>query len=220
MRRPTRPFTVEFKSRRKPAQGSVLDESRGRLIDEPAPDEVPSRDVSEDASASAGDDTPFGAANGVFNTVASHALSTAASLGDLASSAFTPQPPEPSPAAAPDEGPQGEGIVPSPVPASVSEDARPENRDGPLTEPAPKRHGAPARSPAHAEHAPDRDEQATETARPAMMLEEQVSVAEPSAPAQDERPVPDGPKLTRRRTEPRVPAGERWKRRRLPKVCW
>jgi hypothetical protein len=220
MRRPTRPFTVEFKSRRKPAQGSVLDESRGRLIDEPAPDEVPSRDVSEDASASASDDTPVGAANGVFNTVASHALSTAASLGDLASSAFTPQPPEPSPAAAPDEGPQGEGIVPSPVPASVSEDARPENRDGPLTEPAPKRHGAPARSPAHAEHAPDRDEQATETARPATMLEEQERGAKPSAPARVVTPVPEAPKPTRRRAEARMPAGERWKRRRLPKVCW
>jgi hypothetical protein len=67
MRRPTRPFTVEFKSRRKPVQGSASDENGGRLIDEPAPDEVPSRDVSEDAPASAGDDTPFAAANRVFS---------------------------------------------------------------------------------------------------------------------------------------------------------
>ena len=67
MRRPTRPFTVEFKSRRKPVQGFISDENGGRLIDEPAPDEVPSRDVSEDAPASAGDDTPFAAANRVFS---------------------------------------------------------------------------------------------------------------------------------------------------------
>jgi hypothetical protein len=53
-----------------------------------------------------------------------------------------------------------------------------------------------------------------------MMPDEQESVAEPSAPTQEGYAVPDARKLTRRRTEPRVPAGERWKRRRLPKVCW
>jgi hypothetical protein len=218
MRRPTRPFTVEFKSRRKSARGSVLDDSRGRLIDEPAPDEVPSRDVSEDAPASAGD-TPLAAANRVFSRAASRALSTAVSPGDLASSAFAPQRPEPSPAA-PDGPPQGEGIPPSLAPASASQDARPDDRDGSLTEPAPECRRTPAKTPAREKRVPDRDEQAAESTRPAMMLEEQESVAEPSAPAQDERPVPDGPKLTRRRTEPRVPTGERWKRRRLPKVCW
>jgi hypothetical protein len=223
MRRPTRPFTVEFKSRRKPAQGSVLDDSRGRLIDEPAPDEVPSRDVSEDAPASAGDDTPFAAANRVFSKFTSGAVSTAASLSDLASSAFASQPTEPSepsPAAAPDEPPQGEGIPPSPVPAGASQDARPEDRDVLSTEPAPKRRRTPTGSLAHAEHASDRDEQAAESARPAMMLEKQVSVAAPSAPAQKGHSVPDGPKPTRRRAEARVPVGEGWKRRRLPKACW
>ena len=218
MRRPTRPFTVEFKSRRKPVQGFIPDENGGRLIDEPAPEEVPSRDVSEDAPPS-GDDPPF-AVSGVVSTAASHALSTAASLGDLASSVFAPQRPEPSPAAALDEPPQGEGIVPSPVPASALEDARPENRDASQTEPAPKRRRTPARSPARAERAPDRDEQVAESTRPAIMLEEQDRVGEPTTPVQEEHPVPDAPKLTRGRTEPRVPAGERWKRRRLPKACW
>jgi hypothetical protein len=222
MRRPTRPFTVEFKNRRKSARGSVLDDSRGRLIDEPAPDEVPSRDVSEDAPASAGDDTPFAAANRVFSKFTSGAVSTAASLSDLASSAFAPQPTEPSepsPAAS-DEPPQSERVSPSPVPASASENAWPENRDDPLTEPAPKRRRTPTRSLAHAEHAPDRDEQAAESARPATMLEEQERGAKPSAPARVVTPVPEAPKPTRRRAEARVPAGERWKRRRLPKVCW
>ena len=205
MRRPTRPFTVEPESRRKPAQGSAPDENGGRLIDEPAPEEVPSRDVHEDAPASGGD-TP----------------STTASPGGLASSAFAPQPTElvePSPVG-PDEPPQGEGLPPSPVPASVSEDARPENRDGPLTEPAPKRRRAPERSPAHAVRASDRDEQAAESARPAMMVEEQDSVAEPSAPVQKGHSAPDALMPTRRQAEARVPAGEAWKRRRLPKVCW
>ncbi len=222
MRRPTRPFTVEFKSRRKPVQGFISDENGGRLIDEPAPEEVPSRDVSEDAPASAGDDTPFAAANRVFSKFTSSAVSTAASLSDLASSAFAPQPTkpsEPSPAAS-DEPPQSERVPPSPVPASASEDAQPENRNEPLTKPAPKPRRTPTRSLAHEEHAPDRDEQAAESARPAMMLEEQVSVAAPSAPAQTGHSVPDGPKPTRRRAEARVPVGERWKQRRLPKVCW
>jgi hypothetical protein len=202
MRRSTRPFTVESESRRKPAQGFASDEDRGRLIDEPAPEEVPSRDVNEDAPAS-GDYTP----------------STAASPGDLASSVFAPQRPKPSPAA-PDEPFEGERVPPSPVPAGASDDTRPENRDEPLTEPAPKRRRTPARSPARAERAPDRDEQAAESARRAMMPGELEIVAEPNTPVQDGHPMPDGPKLTRRRTEPRVPAGERWKRRRLPKVCW
>jgi hypothetical protein len=221
MRRPTRPFTVEFKSRRKPAQGSVLDESRGRLIDEPAPDEVPSRDVSEDAPASAGDDTPFAAANRVFSKFTSSAVSTAASLSDLASSAFALQrtePFEPSPAAS-DEPSQSERVSPSPAPASASKNAQPENRDDPLTEPAPKPRRTPAKTPSREKRTLDRDEQAAESTRPAMMLEEQESVAEPPASAQDGHPMPDGPKPTRRRAEPRVPAGEGWKRRRLPKVC-
>jgi hypothetical protein len=119
MRRPTRPFTVEPESRRKPAQGFASDEDRGRLIDEPAPEEVPSRDVHEDAPPS-GDDTP----------------STSGSPGDLASSVFAPQRPKPSPAA-PDEPFEGERVPPSPVPAGASDDTRPENRDEPLTEPAP-----------------------------------------------------------------------------------
>ena len=158
MRRPTRPFTVEFKSRRKPVQGFISDENGGRLIDEPAPDEVPSRDVSEDAPASAGDDTPFAAANRVFSKFTSGAVSTAASLSDLASSAFAPQPTEPSepsPAAS-DEPPQSERVSPSPVPASASQDARPEDRDGPLTEPAPECRRTPAKTPAREKRVPDR----------------------------------------------------------------
>ena len=222
MRRPTRPFTVEFKSRRKPVQGFISDENGGRLIDEPAPDEVPSRDVSEDAPASAGDDTPFAAANRVFSKFTSGAVSTAASLSDLASSAFAPQPTEPSepsPAAS-DEPPQSERVPPSPVPASASEDAQPENRNEPLTKPAPKPRRTPTRSLAHAEHAPDRDEQAAESTHPDIVPGEQESTAEPITAARVVTPVPDGPKPTRRRAEPRVPAGERWKQRRLPKVCW
>jgi hypothetical protein len=219
MRRPTPPFTAELKGRRKPAQGSVSDENGGALIDEPAPEEGPSRDVNEDAPARGGDDTPF-ATDGVFSTMASDTPSTTASSGDPASSAFAPQRTEPSPAAAPDKSPQSERVPPSPVPASASEDTRPENRDGPQTAPGPKRRRTPAKAPVRVKGALDRDEQAARSTRPAMMLEEQVSVVEPSAPVQERHPVPDTLKPTRRRTEARVPAGERWKRRRLPKVCW
>jgi hypothetical protein len=164
MRRPTRPFAVEPESRRKPAQGSASDEDRDRLIDEPAPDEVPSRDVHEDAPASGGDDAP----------------PSTTSLGDPASSAFAPQRTEPPEA--------------SPVPASASEGTLPENRDGPQSEAAPKRRRTLARSSARAERVPDRDGQAAMSTRPAMMLEEQVSVAEPSAPVQERHPVRDAPR--------------------------
>jgi hypothetical protein len=225
MRRPTRPITAELKSKRRPAQGSAPDENGVALIDEPAPEGVPSRDVKEDAPASSGD-TPF-AASSVVSTVASNTPSTTASSDDPASSAFTPQLPEPSEPspAAPDEPPQSECVPPSPVPASASVDTRPENRDALQTERAPKRsRRTPASSLARPVRASDRDEQADEQAaestRPDIVPGEQESVVELNAPAQEGHPVPDGPKLTRRRTEARVPAGEGWKRRRLPKVCW
>ena len=222
MRRPIRPFAVEPESMRKRDRGSASDEDRGRLIDEPAPEEVPSRDVSEDAPASAGDDTPFGAANRVFSKFTSSAVSTAASLSDLASSAFAPQPTEPSEPslAASDEPPQSERVSPSPAPASASKNAQPENRDDPLTEPAPKRRRTPTRSLAGAERTLERDKRAAESARPAIMLEEQQSAAEPSTLAQEWLPERAAPKPNRRRAEARVPGGEGWKRRRLPNVCW
>lgn len=49
-RRQTRPFTVKIKSRRKPTEISIPDTRWGRLIDDPAPDELPSRDVNRGAS--------------------------------------------------------------------------------------------------------------------------------------------------------------------------
>jgi hypothetical protein len=63
MRRQIRPFTVEIKNRRKPTENSIPGASWGRLIDEPAGDEVPSRDIHEDLCATVGDDNPFAAAN-------------------------------------------------------------------------------------------------------------------------------------------------------------
>ena len=131
MRRPTRPFTVDFKSRRKPVQGYLSDENGGRLIDEPAPEEVPSRDVNEDAPARAGEDTPLAAANRVFST-ASHALATATSLGDLASSSFAPRRAEPPPAA-PDAPTRSGRVLPSLLPVGVLGNPPVENRDGPPT---------------------------------------------------------------------------------------
>ena len=219
MRRPTRPFTVEFKSRRKPVQGFISDESRGRLIDEPAPDEVPSRDVSEDAPASAGDDTPFAAANRVFSKFTSSAVSTAASLGDLASSVFAPQRPEPSPAAAPDEHPRSGRILPSLVPVNSLEGAWAENRDASLTDTTPKRRrtpATPARNATRSERAPHQDE----TPRLDRAPDKKGGFAETNLPALDRVPVPNGPKPNRPRADTRVPAGERWRRPRLPKACW
>ena len=68
MRRQTRPFTVKIKSRRKPTENSIPDTRWGRLIDDPAPDELPSCDVNGELPATVGDGTPFAATNRVFST--------------------------------------------------------------------------------------------------------------------------------------------------------
>src|SRR3954452_11659605 len=88
MRPPTRPFTVETKSRRRALQSAQP--SWSQVIDVPSPEELPSRDIREDISAPEGHADPLAAANSVFSAFARNAISTAASFGGLAASVFTP----------------------------------------------------------------------------------------------------------------------------------
>src|SRR4051812_36694489 len=88
MRSQTRPFTVEAKSRRRALQSAQPNWSP--MIDEPSPEELPSRDIREDISSPERYATPLSAANSVFSALARNAISTAASLGGLAASVFTP----------------------------------------------------------------------------------------------------------------------------------
>src|SRR4051812_2938378 len=92
MRPQTRPFTVENKSRRRALQSGQPNWSH--VIDEPSPEDLPSRDIREDISRSERDADPLLAANSVFSTLARNAISTAASFGGLAASVFTPVGPQ------------------------------------------------------------------------------------------------------------------------------
>src|SRR3954471_19103095 len=79
MRPQIRPFTVETKNRRRVLQSAQPNWSH--VIDEPSPEELPSRDIREDISRPEGHATPLAAANSVFSAFARNAISTAASLG-------------------------------------------------------------------------------------------------------------------------------------------
>ena len=81
MKPQARPFRVEMKSKRRPLQASHTNWST--VIDEPAPEDVPSRDVREDAA-----DTPWAVASRVFSAFATGTIFRAPSAAES-----TPQEP-------------------------------------------------------------------------------------------------------------------------------
>src|SRR4051812_19270232 len=92
MRPQTKPFVVEMKSRRRALQSAQPNWSP--VIDEPSPEDLPSRDIREDISPPEGYAEPLVAVNRVFSAFARNAISTAASFGGLAASVFTPARPQ------------------------------------------------------------------------------------------------------------------------------
>src|SRR3954451_7661970 len=92
MRPQIRPFTVETKSRRRALQSAQP--KWMHVSDEPSPEELPSRDIREDISPLERHADPLSAADSVFSALARNAISTAASLGGLAASVFSPARPE------------------------------------------------------------------------------------------------------------------------------
>jgi hypothetical protein len=174
------------------------------MLGEPAPEELPSRNVRDERTEA----HPFDAAR-VFSAFAANAVTTVTALNGLAASVFAPKTPEP---AAVDEvnatephpeEPRRGRILPSLVPLNPFEGES--GLDGPSAKP---RRGKAVRAVNPA------------TPNPAEM-EGEVPLPPPQTKA-----VPDGqpsagaasPRIVRR--SKRVPAGERWKRRRLPKACW
>ena len=200
MKSQARPFTVEVKSKRRPLQASHTNWSTA--IDEPTPEDVPSRDVREDAP-----DTPFAAASRVFGAFITSAISTPTRFGELAASVFTPKAQEQAaeqPGA--DEGRTGR-ILPSLLPLSPFETAFAQE-DRPVRKPPkPKRLHKRATAVAEQREAPEPTEVAADAATP------ELSVTRTSSRQ-------NGRKPKQRRAEARVRAGEGWKRRRLPKACW
>ena len=204
MKAQARPFTVEVKSKRRPLQAPQTNWST--VIDEPSPDDLPTRDVRDD-----GPDTPFAVASRVFSAFATSAISSASTLGDLASSVFTPKSQEqPAEQPAAEEGRSGR-ILPSLLPLTPF-DTAPLQDDNPLRKAAkanrPRKRAATV--PEERE-APEPTEGAAVPAIPPAITPD-LSVAAARSP--------NGRKPNRRRAEARVRAGEGWKRRRLPKACW
>ena len=198
MKSQARPFTVEVKTKRRPLQASQTNWST--VIDEPAPEDVPSRDIREDAT-----DTPWVVASRVFIAFAAGAIFQAPSAAE---STPQEQPAEPT---ASDEGRTGR-ILPSLLPVNRFEHALGEE-DGPVRKPAkPKRPRKRGIAVAEQQQAPEPTEVAAEPSiTPAIAPEVSVTVTPSPKYAR---------KSNRRRAEARVRAGEGWKRRRLPKACW
>jgi hypothetical protein len=205
MKPQARPFTVEVKSKRRPLLAPQTNSST--VIDEPSPDDLPTREVPDD-----GPDTPFAAASRVFSAFATNAISSASTLGDLASSVFTPKSQEqPAEQPASEEGRSGR-ILPSLLPlspfdtASVQDD-KPHRKAAKANRPRKR----PATVPSEREAPEPTEGSAVPAIPPATTAELSVAAAPPPQ---------HGRKPNRRRAEARVRAGEGWKRRRLPKACW
>jgi hypothetical protein len=181
MKPQTRPFTVETRGRR----GQAACPARWTSLI----DEVPSREIRDDAGLSKRYQTPFEAAFSPF-------AATATSLAEIAANVFAPKQQEP-------DGKKRTGrILPSLVPANRFEQVA-----EPVTvkPPAKRARRVSARKPGSAS-TPEAD----------------LSVPSPKPPVRAEvtAAVHALRKLRGRRRDRRVPAGERWKRRRLPKACW
>jgi hypothetical protein len=216
MKPQTRPFTVETKTRRRALEPSHT--KWGAVIDEPPPDDVPSRDVRGDASSAEADPTPLAVANRMFSALTTNAISTAASCAGAAANVFASKQQageDLSPAAAPptDQGRTGR-ILPSLLPVNPFDDP-------PVEKPATKRR---TRAPSKPR------EQVSKKRRPAasmpVLQSEALSVPEQRcvAPELSAEVAPVATRKSRRArdriADRRVPAGERWKRRRLPKALW
>jgi hypothetical protein len=216
MKPQTRPFVVETKTRRRPAQASTT--SWSTVIGEPSSDDLPSRDIRVDGSASE-IDTPFAAANRVFSAFASSAISTASTLGDFAESVFGPSRSQDgeseSRVAATGESRTGR-ILPSLSPLNQFE-TRVEGEARSISAPLKKgRKRAPKITDTFAGPEP-----AKEPSRE--VVTEQASTESFGATPQSdpERLLVRQPR--HRKRDPsgdRVRAGEGWKRRRLPKAMW
>jgi hypothetical protein len=215
MKTQTRPFTVQVKSRRKPIQNSTSILNWGLSADEGAPQDMPSRDIQRAGPARASSGTAFDEASRVFGAFMANTASAAASMTELASAVFAPRvaEPTPSPETVERAAPQGRRILPSLDPA-------------PMQQPEVKRESTPRRRVSR----PRRAEPVQ-----AVMVAPEILAEAPVKAAADrvekipalalvevpiENDVREPLRNRRRNRRARVPAGERWKRRRLPKVLW
>jgi len=211
MKTQTRPFTVQVKGRRKPIQNStsILNWD---MSDEVAFKDIPSRDIRESGSARASSRTAFDEASRVFGAFMANTASAAASLSELASAVFAPRLREPTPAPVPETedaaGPQRRRILPSLEPASIQPEVTRESTS--------KRRASRPRKAETAQVVPMAPEVLAEGGIEAAA--DRVGRTPSPTPIQENVPEPLRSRRLIRKS--RVPAGERWKRRRLPKILW
>jgi hypothetical protein len=206
MRPRPKPFTVELRSSRKSASTAPAT-TWGEMLDEPAAEDLPIRNARGYAAAEP--NTSFDAAR-VFSAFATNAVTTVAAFNGLAASVFAPRPAEPtivdelSATPRPEELPRGR-ILPSLVPLN-----RFEGEDGVRADPATFK--ARRRKSSLRAARPIKTERAE---APLEVLARKTTAWPDGQPNGTETADPPGVRRSKR-----VPAGERWKRRRLPKACW
>ena len=195
-----RTFIVETKSRRASPQGTLGGLGRDTIDDVP-PNELPSRGVRDDVATS-GIGAAFEAANRLFRTAMSpwtaatgpeeRNRDTSATLSSAQASAIA--------AVLADDAPQQRGrILPSLIPLNPFEAA-----DQAVASPEPRKRGRPS-------------------GKAPKLVKAEVAVvgaATEILPTEEPSRASKVRYSRRRRAERRVPAGERWKRRRLPKALW
>jgi hypothetical protein len=217
MKTQVRPFKVETRSKRRPVQSSTSSVNWGMSADEGARKDMPSREMEKAGSMRASSGTAFEEASRVFGAFMANTASAAASMTELASAVFAPRVAEPTPTPPPETvelaAPRGRRILPSldPAPMQEPEVAR---------ESTPKRRASRPRKAETAQVVTGAPEVLAEAAIEAEAegIDSAPAVAPVETPIQKNVPEPLRTRRLSRRM--RVPAGERWKRRRLPKVLW
>jgi hypothetical protein len=217
MKTQVRPFKVEVKSKRRPVQSPTSGVNWGMSTDEGAAKDMRSRDTEKADSVRASSGTAFDEASRVFGAFMANTSAAAARISELASAVFAPHLVEPTPTPSPETveaaAPPGRRILPSLDPV-------------PMQQPEAKRESTPRRRVSR----PRRAEPVQ-----AVMVGPEVLAETPVKAAADrvektpalalvEAPIQQHVRQSRRTRrlsrKARVPAGERWKRRRLPKVLW
>ncbi len=212
MKRQTRPFTVEIKSSRKPAPpslGSSLKASPEWV--DPFPNDLPERDIHEDFLPEARSEA-FRKAEQLFARVTepservAKVTSAAAEPSDLRLRAPAPRAESHAPRVLPDLFAQARHEERK---AEQEPDPQPASKHSPTK-------AKPKTKPARKRSAPANDELPLESPAPA---EKRLVMP---APAGDLPSPATGAMTVVRSGRPsgQLPLGQRWKERRLPRVCW
>jgi hypothetical protein len=193
MRPQTRPFTVEIKSKRRATTAASLQQEWLDLI---APDNLPRLDAHEDLPLASSHDKALHEAAKVLGPFGGGAQSEARG--------------EPStPLLGTDPEAHGRRVLPDLVAA-----AREQERINVLTPERPKQRRASNGSTSKEGHKSSEDQELRVRIDDPAPMTEQLSSATPAAPSAP--PVNGGTNYTASRR----PRGERWKERRLPRICW